>query len=486
MPKSFLNGLHTCDKKLTKNDSIKELKPFAKAYVPLVQHIGKIPTVVVKVGDYVKVGSLLAKAEGTVSASIFSPVSGIVAAIETKETLATKACAHNYPHIEIDNDFKDDEEFLPPLINPTPEEIIQRVNDAGIVGMGGAGFPTAVKLNPPKEDNVDTLIINGAESEPYNTADFRVMCEYPTELLKGALYMAKALGVSNIYVGIENNKKEAIEILQNTVDSNSEFSAIKIVPLKTKYPGGAEKQLIYTITRRKVPAGCLPMKASTVVQNANTTLATYFAIEKGRKCYQRVVTISGKAIASRGNYWIRTGTTIQDLVNHFGLVVKEEDIKNKQKEIDEKIKLIASITNKQEKALARQELSKLLEEKEQLEKYECVKILNGGPMMGVSVDNLQVAVTKTTSAVLFLTRAEINLTKPSACINCSKCAQVCPMLLMPMYIDSAYLAGDLEGAKKYGAMDCILCGCCSYICPAKRSLVSSMILARKEITERGI
>jgi electron transport complex protein RnfC len=474
MPIAFKGGVHPPTNKLTSHIYISELTS-SKVYIPVVQHIGKPAVVCVKVGDYVKIGSLIAKADGDVSANIFSSVSGKVSAIATKPT------AHgDVLHVVIDNDFSDQKEFLPRLENPSPEQIQKRIADCGIVGMGGAGFPTAAKLDVPDGVKVDTLIINGSECEPYITADHRIMLEYPEQILKGAKYIAKALNVENIIIGIEDNKKDAIEVLNKVIAQNN--YSIKVVALKTKYPQGAEKQLIYSLTKRVVPAESLPFKVGVIVNNVHTALAVYYAVWEGQPLYRRVVTVSGGAVKNKGNYWIRIGTSYNDILNECKAVNSFENIKVKQDLIREKQAQYES--NKSSKI--KREIKQLQKELEQIKSAQCYMIVNGGPMMGEAAKSADETVTATTSAVLFLTQNEINNIEPSQCINCGKCAMVCPMKLMPMYIDLACIAGDWAEAKKYGAVDCILCGCCSYICPAKRDLVSSMKRSKKMIAKRGM
>lgn len=479
MPNTFTGGVHPPTNKLTEKIYISELTPASKVYIPVVQHIGKPAVVCVKVGDNVKIGTLIAKADGDVSANIFSSVSGKVSAIETKPT------AHgDVLHIVIDNDFSDQTEFLPRLENPTSDQILRRIAECGIVGMGGAGFPTAVKLDIPEGVKVDTLIINGSECEPYITADHRIMVEYPEQILKGAKYIAKAINVDNIIIGIEDNKKDAIEVLNKVVAQNN-YSDIKVVALKTKYPQGAEKQLIYSLTKRVVPAESLPSKVGVVVNNTHTALAVYNAVWEGQPLYRRVVTVSGGAVKNKGNYWIRIGTSYKDILNDCKAADSLENVKVKQDLIREKQAQLESADKSQANQLKR-EIKKLQKELEEIKSAQCYMILNGGPMMGEAAKSADEVVTATTSAVLFLTQKEINNIEPSQCINCGKCARVCPMKLMPMYIDLACIAGDWADAKKYGAVDCILCGCCSYICPAKRDLVSSMKKSKKMIAKRGM
>ena len=482
MPTKFPGGVHPHTNKITQRDYISELTPPAKVFVPVLQHVGKPAIVKVQIGDYVKIGTLLASADGILSSNIFSPVSGKVMAIENRIIHECDAL-----HIVIDNDFSDSAEYLPRLSNPSKEQILERIAEAGIVGMGGAGFPTAAKLNPPKEDKIDTLIINGAECEPYITSDHRIMLEYPEQILKGAKYIATALGVDNIIIGIENNKQDAIDTLTKTITANK-IIGIKVVSLKTRYPQGAEKQLIYSLTKRTVPACELPSKIGVIVNNVHTALSVYFAVWDGQPLYRRVVTVSGGAVKNKGNYWIRTGTTYKDVLDVCKTVDSFENIKVKQDKLREKQQELSKL-QKHEKAERREinaSIKALKKELETVKSSKYIMVVNGGPMMGTCTQNEEEVISKTSSALLFLTEKEVNTVSPSQCINCGKCAMVCPMKLMPMFIDAATIAGDWAEAKKYGSIDCILCGCCSYICPAKRDLVSSMKRSKKMILKRGI
>lgn len=483
MPKKFPGGVHPAQNKITREDSIVELTPPAKVYVPIIQHIGKPACLKVQVGDSVKMGTLLASSECEICANVFSPVSGKVMGIENRLALN----GENVCHIVIDNDFLDTIDYLPRINNPSADQIIKRVADCGIVGMGGAGFPTAVKLSPPKDDKIDIFLINGAECEPYITADHRVMIEYPEQIIKGAKYMSEALGAKKIIIGIESNKPDAVASLNKAIQNNN-YSDISVVPLQVKYPQGAEKQLIYSLTKRKVPAMGLPSNVGVIVQNVHTVLAVYFAIAEGQPLFRRVVTVSGGAIKNKGNYWIRTGTAIKDIIEVCKFTNSRENIKTTKDKLKEKQSYYDGLSkeSKDEKKKTFNEIKLLKQELKEKQESECATVLNGGPMMGNIVEDEQISVTKTTSAVLFLTQKEINMHQASQCINCGKCAMVCPMKLMPMFIDSACIAGDWAESKKYGAVDCILCGCCSYICPAKRPLVTSMRKSKKMIAKRGL
>lgn len=393
-------------------------------YIPVSQHIGKPAVPVVAPGDAVKRGQKIAAADGTLSAPVFSSVSGTVKGIETRVTAGGK-CAH----IVIANDGRYDTVSLPVLTDPTKEEIIRRVADCGIVGMGGAGFPTAVKLD--HKTSVDTFIINAAECEPFITCDYRLLTEQTAAVLDGALLLAKAAGVNHATIAIEDNKRDAAELVAKYIADNNLNAETVIV--KTKYPQGAEKQLVYAVTGRKVPVGKLPGAVGCIVCNVHTAFSTHQAVRKGQPLYERYMTVSGQGVKTPSNLLVAVGTLYADAIAFCG------------------------------------------------GDGEPVKLISGGPMMGVAVAGAELAVTKTSGSLLLLTRDEAFTGQPGPCINCGKCAKACPMRLMPMYIDGCILAGDVDGSVKYGAKNCIECGCCAYVCPAKRPLVQSIRLAKKKI-----
>lgn len=397
--------------------------------IPLGQHVGREAIPTVEKGAKVQAGQKIGAADGAISAHVFSSVSGEVTGIEKRAT-ATGHCMH----VIIKNDGKYSEVALPPLDNPTPAQVLQRIEDCGIVGMGGAGFPTAVKLRP--RERIDTLLINAAECEPYLTCDYRILLEYPVQFLKGARYMAQALGLDRFIVGIEDNKTDAAQVLEKTAAEQN--IAADIVLCRTKYPQGAEKQLIYAATKRKVRVGKLPSSVGVIVNNAHTALSVYYAVEEGKPCYSRILTVSGGGAKTLGNFWVRTGTSAQFVLDTCGGVGDDT-----------------------------------------------VKLLSGGPMMGFAQPNGNFAVTKTSSGLLLLTSEEISAEEASTCINCAGCVRACPMHLMPVYIDACILSGDAAGAEKYGAMNCIECGSCAYVCPAHRPLVQSIRLAKKKIRAKG-
>jgi electron transport complex, RnfABCDGE type, C subunit len=297
--------VHPTAFKLTENCALTELPTPSSVCIPLSQHIGAPAQPVVVVGDFVSAGTLIGKAGGFVSANVYSSVSGKVTGFVTLPTPSLGSCNH----VVIENDGLYNTVKLPALTNPSKEEIVQRVSEAGIVGMGGATFPTHVKLSPKKE--VDTLIINAAECEPYITCDYRLLLEETADFLDGVMYLKKALGVSNVVIGIEMNKPEAIVKLKK-----ESKEGIQIIPLKVKYPQGAEKQLIYAVTRRRVPAGGLPMDIGVVVDNVHTAYSVCRAVKYGEPCYRRAMTVSGLGINKRGNFWVRNGVSY-DYIHKF-------------------------------------------------------------------------------------------------------------------------------------------------------------------------
>ncbi len=426
---TFERGIHTDGhKSLSEDKAIERMPAPAELRIPVCQHIGGACTCLVRPGDTVKKGQLIAQSDARISANIYSPVNGTVKEIREMSDHTGIRLAH----VVLENDFTDGELTLEPIEGGlTQRQALDRIRAAGVVGMGGAAFPVHVKLEPQEDKPVDTLLINGAECEPYITCDYRIMLDYTEQLIEGAKLIQIACGAQRLVFAVEDNKPRAISALQ--------AAGVEVCVLKTKYPQGAERQLIHAVTRRKVPAGGLPRDIGVLVDNVHTALSVYYAVRKGRTVYERVLTVSGTAVKEPRNLWVATGTPIADVLAHCGGLTQDPR-----------------------------------------------KVISGGPMMGYSQHTLDAAVTKASTALLFLAEDEVNLSKASACINCGKCARSCPMRLMPMYIDSRSIAGDFAGAKEYYAMDCIECGCCSYVCPAKRPLVQSIRLAKKLIKARNI
>ncbi|MGI6213066.1 MAG: electron transport complex subunit RsxC [Christensenellales bacterium] len=423
--KTFRRGVHPKGNKSTSAFPIEIMDAPEIVTIPLSQHAGKEARAVVSPGDKVKAGTLIGAAQAGFSANVHSSVSGeVIGIIKAENTLGRKSA-----HISIKNDFSYEEERLAPLDNPTPEAIVQRIFDAGIVGLGGATFPTAIKF----QKKVRTLIINGAECEPYITCDHRLMLEYPEKIMQGIAYAKLASGAEEVLIGVEANKPDAISALERAASED-----VQVVPLKTKYPQGGEKQLIYALTRKRVPEGGLPSDVGCLVVSIATGYAIYEACALGKPLYGRFMTVSGGGVVNPKNIYARTGVPFSYLADKLG------------------------------------------------SNDEWVKAIVGGPMMGIALDSLEPCCTKGVNALLLLTPGEISCLSYSECINCAKCANVCPMRLMPMFIDANVQHERFAEAKRYGALACIECGCCAYICPAKRPLVQSIRVAKKIIREKKI
>lgn len=422
--KRYPYGIHVEDmKNLCEDSPIEKMPAPPKVYISMLQHIGAPAIPIVKVGDKVTKRQLIGEASGVISANVFSSICGTVTAIEDIVT----ASGLKMKHVVIENDGRDEEILFDNIENFEPKTIIERIRLAGIVGLGGAGFPTAVKLSPSTQ--LDTLVINGAECEPYLTCDYRLMIENTDDIYRGIKYAARALNIKKVIIGIEANKPKAIEAF-------SKYPDIEVVVLKKQYPMGSEKHLIYCTTGRKVPIGKMPFDVGCCVQNIKTVIAIKHAIEDNKALSSTVLTVSGGGIKTPKNLRIQIGTPLEDVIEYCGGVLDET-----------------------------------------------VKIVAGGPMMGKVMVGTKSYTRKTNSGYLFLTDKETSVSQPTNCINCAKCAKNCPMRLMPMYIESFALAGDFKSAEKYGAMNCLECGTCAYNCPAKRSLVQSISMAKSKIKE---
>lgn len=431
MLKTFrIGGVHPPENKLSADGKIKVLPVPDQVVIPLGQHIGAPATPVVQKGDQVKAGQLIAKAAGFVSANIHSSVSGTVVAVDN----VIDAAGLSKPAVTIK---VEGDEWMPEIdrsdktehnITLSKEEIIKAIAEAGIVGMGGATFPTQVKLTPPPGNKAEFLIINGVECEPYLTSDHRVMLEKAEEVIIGIQILMKAIEVKKAIIGIENNKKDAIAHLQ---DLTSKVLGIEVCPLKVKYPQGGEKQLIQATIGKAVPSGALPIAVGAVVQNVGTALAVYEAVMKHKPLIERVVTVTGKSVKNPGNYLCRIGTPISKLIEAAGGIPEDTD-----------------------------------------------KVIGGGPMMGRTMVNVDSPVMKGTSGVLLINNKEA-LRKPVRnCIRCSKCVSVCPMGLEPYLLAKLSTFNLLDRLEEEKVMDCIECGSCSFTCPSARPLLDHIRLGK--------
>lgn len=414
--KLFFAGIHVKDRKsLACGQSAEVMPQPATAYISLSQSLGKPAALCVEKGQKVKEGELIGKADGAISSNVFASIAG-----EVKDVVSlTGANGNTETYVVIQGDGSGEKAYLPPLENPDGEQIKARIKDCGIVGLGGAGFPAAVKVAP--RTPVDTLILNGAECEPYLTCDHRLMLENTDEIARGARYIAKALGVDKIIIGIEANKPDCIAAFEK-------YDDIQPVILKKQYPMGSEKHLIYVTTGKKVGIGKLPADSGVVVQNVATAFAVCEAVEKGKPLYERILTVSGEAVKQPKNLWVRVGTSVKDIVDYCG----GENMPPK-------------------------------------------KVIQGGPMTGLALATYDVYTHKTTSGVLLMSEKEAAAEEPTPCLNCGMCADVCPMHLMPMQTAFYSAAGDFETAAKLGnTLACIECGACEYTCPAKRPLIQAI------------
>jgi Na+-translocating ferredoxin:NAD+ oxidoreductase subunit C len=435
--KTFPGGIHPpANKDVSLFNPIKYAKLPQTVIIPLAQHIGAPAHACVSVGDVVKVGTKIAQANGFISSNIHSSISGTVKKIDIfPHPVLGKAEA-----IMIDADGKDERD--PSIRNHStpdelaPEEIIAIIKEAGIVGLGGAAFPTHVKLSPPPSKKIDTVIINGAECEPYLTCDHLLMLFSPVEILKGAELIRKAVGAKMCYIGIEENKMDAIELLFSKIRSHKILN-MKPVPLKVKYPQGAEKQLIRSILKREVPLGGLPMDVGVLVQNVGTAAAVYEAVFHGKPLYERLLTVCGKSLKTSQNVKVRIGTSFREAIEAVGGLINQP-----------------------------------------------LKVIMGGPMMGVAQESLDTPVIKGTSGILTIARYEYKPPRERPCIRCGRCVAICPMGLLPNMITCAGESQRYEWSETLGVRDCIECGSCAYLCPAKRPMVHTVRMIKSELFRR--
>lgn len=426
-------GIHPAENKLSVGRKIETLALPKQAAIFLSQHIGAPAVAVVKKGDAVKVGTLLASAGGFISACVYSPYSGTVLKIDE----VADAAGFKRPAviIEVAGDQWEPsiDRSANPAIDPniTPDQIKKAIQEAGIVGMGGATFPTQVKLSPPAGKVADILLINGVECEPYLTSDHALMMEHADEILQGVLFIQQALGVKRVVVGIESNKPDAIALFTQKAQ---QFSPIEIQPLQVKYPQGGEKQLIKAITGREVPSGGLPIEVGAVVQNVATAFAVYEAVVRHKPLVDRVVTVTGKSLSNPSNFLVRIGTPITQLIEAAGGLPEDT-----------------------------------------------AKVVNGGPMMGKAMATLDTYTTKGTSGILLFNEREAQREEIENCIRCGRCVDACSFGIEP-YLMATYSAkGMWEEAQKVHVMECCECGSCIYICPANRPLLDYIRLGKSKV-----
>lgn len=426
---TFKKGIHPpYNKHFTEKLPIEVMPAPKEVILPMSMHIGAPATPAVEVGQYVHLGEVVGSAAGYVSANIHASVSGTVTAVEPRLTSGGRKemC------VVIENDFKDDNGGAFVAHDPetiTAEEIIQVVSQAGIVGLGGATFPTSVKLSPSKDSVIDYVIINGAECEPYLTSDHAIMREQTDKLIGGMRLLKKIFNLDKVYIGIEDNKLDAIQAVAEAGGDD-----IVVYQLETKYPQGSEKHLITAITGREVPSGALPAQVGCIVCNAATTIAIYDAVTVGKPIYERVVSVTGSGIKEPKVLSFRIGTSVREIIEYCGGLT--DDIG---------------------------------------------KVILGGPMMGPTIYNFDVPAGKGTSGILCMNATEAKIEDPSNCIRCAKCTEVCPMGLMPLYLGAYSEKRDFEKCDEYSVLDCIECGCCAFTCPARRPLVAEIRLAKREV-----
>lgn len=432
MRNTFKGGVHPYEgKELSMDKPVVLHESKGEMVYPLAQHIGAPATPVVSVGDKVLVGQIIAEATGFVSANVCSSVSGTVKKIEPRLLVN----GNKVSSIVIENDgeytlaegvgVKRDYKTM------SKEDIRAAIKAAGIVGMGGAGFPTHVKLTPKDDSKIDYVIVNGAECEPYLTSDYRMMLEETDKLVTGLMIILRLFDNAKGYISIEDNKPEAIRVLKEAVKDNDK---IEVKVLKTKYPQGAERKMIYATTGRKINSSMLPVDAGCVVNNVDTVIAVYMAVCESRPVLRRIVTVTGDAVKSPQNFNVKTGTNYAELIDAAGGFIKEPE-----------------------------------------------KIIAGGAMMGMALYDLNVPVTKSSSALLCLTKDQVARSAPTACIRCGKCVEVCPSNLVPQMMKEYADANDNVSFEKINGMECYECGSCTYICPAKRLLTQAFVKTRRSI-----
>lgn len=427
----FRGGVSTPHHKNTLKSETSVLGTPEKVIIPMVQHIGAPCTPTVKKGDTVKVGQIIGNSDAYVSSPIHSSVSGTITRVEPMLYASGKLVMS----IEIQTDGKQEvyEGISPPEVN-NREDFLKAIRNSGLVGLGGAGFPTHVKLNPPKDKDVDSLIINGAECEPYITSDYREMIENPTGIIEGIQLVLDYLNINNAIIGIEDNKPDAIKLLAETSKSDKRIS---IKSLSSRYPQGAEKMLIYATTGRTVLSGKLPADVGCIVLNVNTVSYIAQYLKTGMPLVQRRVTVDGSVVSNPQNVSVPIGTSLKDLFDFCGGF-----------------------------------------------KSQPYKVLMGGPMMGIAQYSLETSVIKNTNAILAFDKKQGDLPEEWPCIRCGKCIQACPKNLLPLELNRLVMADKFEDLDRYHILDCIECGSCSYSCPSKRYLVQSIRIGKDAVKRK--
>jgi electron transport complex protein RnfC len=431
-----IGGTHPADSKIARERKIEVLPLPDRVYVSMFQHLGAMAKPVVAVGDTVKAGQIIAEPGGFISAYIHSPVSGTVRSIGPRKDLA----GFMQMHIEIEvqgDEWAEGIDLTPELVTSIPEDrdfILDRIKMNGVVGLGGATFPTHVKLNPPPGKVAECLILNGAECEPFLTSDFRILLERTDEIVVGAAIMQKVLGGCPCVIGIEENKPEAIAAVRASV-ARLAYPGIRVEVLKKRYPQGGEKQLIDAVMHRQVKSGGLPIDVGAVVQNVATSLAVYEAVQKNKPLVTNVLTVTGDVlpVEKQHNYLFRIGVPLSFIAQYAGGVPEG-----------------------------------------------AVKMVSGGPMMGKAIANLDATTVKGSSSILYLGKGTARKAE-GPCIRCGRCADACPMGLEPFLLKSLYKAGDLAALEENAAQDCIECGCCQYSCPSYIPLLDNIRMAKGQV-----
>jgi Na+-translocating ferredoxin:NAD+ oxidoreductase subunit C len=428
-----MGGIHPPENKISEKAATEVLPIPAKVYIPLGQNLGAPAKPVVEKGAVVKVGQLIGKGEAFISANVHSSVSGKV--LKVDDVIDQSGYKRKAIFINVEGDAWDESiersEAIIRECSLSSKEIIEKIKEMGVVGLGGATFPTHVKLMVPTGKRADCLIINGVECEPYLTSDHRLMLEKGEELMIGTSILMRALNVEKAYIGVESNKPDAIQNLQRIAGS---FKGIEVQPLKIKYPQGAEKQLIKAVINREAPSGKLPIEVGCVVQNVGTAYAVYEAVQKNKPLFERVVTLTGKSVKKSANYLVRIGTPVQALVDASGGLPEDTG-----------------------------------------------KVVSGGPMMGKALTSLEAPVVKGTSGILIIRESEARRPKMVTCIRCARCIGACPMGLEPVLLAQFSQFERWEDAELERIMDCMECGSCHYTCPSGRPLLDYLRLGKNKV-----